>query len=379
MRCDLRVAMAVWSRAMKILYGVVGEGMGHATRSRVLLDHLTKKHDVHIVVSGRARDYLAKQFENVHNIWGFTIQYEGNSVKKWQTVLQNLKGAVTGWPQNVKKYFELVETFSPDVVISDFESFSYLFAKNHFIPVISVDNMQIINRCTHEPSMLAGYEESFEMTKGIVKAKLPGAFHYLITTFFYPPVRKERTTLAPSILRPQILEAKSQPGDHLLVYQTSTTNTALLEGLKKSGLDCRIYGMRRELKEDQREGNLLFRPFSEAGFIDDLRTARAVVAGGGFTLMSEAVYLHKPLLSLPVGGQFEQVLNALWLEKLGYGMHAKVLDEKTLGEFLERVPGCAKALEGYSQDGNKKMIAALDEQLELAFQKKGNWAETASD
>jgi uncharacterized protein (TIGR00661 family) len=181
---------------MKILYGVVGEGMGHATRSRVILDHLTKHHDVHIVVSGRARDYLAKHFENVHNIWGFTIKYEGNSVKKWQTVLQNLKGAVAGWPQNVKKYFELVDEFHPDVVISDFETFSYLFAKNHFLPVISVDNMQIINRCKHDPSLLAGHEDAFEMTRSIVKSKLPGAFHYIISTFFYPEVRKDRTTLA---------------------------------------------------------------------------------------------------------------------------------------------------------------------------------------
>ena len=41
---------------MRILYGVVGEGMGHATRSSVLLEHLTKQHEVHVVVSGRARD-----------------------------------------------------------------------------------------------------------------------------------------------------------------------------------------------------------------------------------------------------------------------------------------------------------------------------------
>lgn len=103
---------------MRILYGVVGEGMGHATRSRVVLEHLVQKHDVHIVVSGRARDYLARRFANVHNIWGFTIQYEGNSVKKWQTLLQNLKGAVSGWPQNVRKYFELVETFQPSSATS---------------------------------------------------------------------------------------------------------------------------------------------------------------------------------------------------------------------------------------------------------------------
>lgn len=361
---------------MRILYGVVGEGMGHATRSRVVLEHLVKKHDVHIVVSGRARDYLAKRFENVHNIWGFTIQYEGNSVKKWQTLLQNLKGAVTGWPQNVKKYFELVETFQPDVVISDFESFSYLFARNHFIPVISVDNMQIINRCKHEPDIVSGHEDQFELTKSIVKSKLPGAFHYLVTTFFYPAVRKDRTTLVPSILRPEILAAKSEPGEHLLVYQTMTTNTALMDELKRSGRECRIYGYRRDITEDVRDGNLLFRPFSEAGFIDDLRTARGVVGGGGFTLMSEAVYLRKPMLSVPISGQFEQIINALYLQKLNYGRYATVLDGASLGAFLEAVPDCSKSLEGYSQDGNRLMLEALDQKLAEAAAKKGTWDET---
>ena len=356
---------------MKILYGVVGEGMGHAMRSRVVLEHLVKRHEVHIVVSGRARDYLQKRFENVHGIWGFTIKYEGASVRTFGTLLQNLRGAVAGWPQNIRAYFELVEQFQPDVVVSDFESFSYLFARNHFLPVISVDNMQIINRCRHEPALLAGHEEAFELTRALVKSKLPGAFHYLVTTFFTPPVRKERTTLVPSILRPEILAARSEPGEHVLVYQTSTTNTELVEGLKKSGLPCRVYGVRRELQAEEREGNLTFCPFSEAGFIDDLRTARAVIAGGGYTLMGEAVYLHKPLLSLPVHGQFEQVLNALYLEQLGYGQYAKVLDGPTLGRFFERVPDFARALEGSSQDGNRLMLAALDAQLAAAAAKKG--------
>ena len=361
---------------MKILYGVVGEGMGHATRSTVLLEHLTKKHDVHIVVSGRAKEFLARRFQNVHNIWGFTLNYEGNSVRKWQSVLQNLKGAITGWPQNVKKYFELVETFEPDVVVSDFETFSYLFARNHMLPVISVDNMQIINRCKHEPELLAGHEDEFELTRSLVKSKLPGAFHYLITTFFHPPVRKERTSLVPSILRPEIITAKSEPGAHLLVYQTMTSNTALIEELRKSGIECRIYGFKRDITSDVREGNLIFKPFSEAGFIDDLRTARGVVGGGGYTLMSEAVYLKKPMLSVPIGGQFEQVLNALYLQKLNYGMHARALDGKVLGEFLEKVDGCAKSLQGFNQDGNTVLLEKLDALLLEAAARKGKWDET---
>ncbi len=355
---------------MRILYGVVGEGMGHATRSSVILEHLTRQHEVHVVVSGRARDYLAQRFENVHKIWGLTIQYEGNSVRKLGTLLENLKNAVKGFPENIKAYFDLVDEFKPDVVVSDFESFSYLYAKNHMLPCISVDNMQIINRAKHSPELLAGHENEFELTKSIVKAKLPGCFHYLVATFFYPELRKDRTTLLPSILRPEILAAKSEPGEHLLVYQTSTTNTELLGALKQSGIPCRVYGVRRGIKTDEVEDNLTFRPFSEAGFIDDLRSSRAVVAGGGYTLMSEAVYLRKPLLSLPVQGQFEQTLNALYLQQLGYGHHAEALDSKTLEKFLADVPRCAEALQGYSQDGNRLMLEALDEQIARATSKK---------
>lgn len=355
---------------MKILYGVVGEGMGHATRSRVLLEELVKAHEVHVVASGRAKDFLAKRFPNVHGIWGYTIAYEANEVRNWQTLVQNLKGAVSGWPQNVRQYFEILESFRPDVVVSDFETFSYLFAKANGLPVISLDNMQIINRCRHDPSLLGNREDAFELTRAIVKAKLPGAFHYLITTFFYPEVRKERTTLVPSVLRPEILAARSEQGGHLLVYQSSTTNQGLVDVLKKSGFPCRVYGVRREITSDVVEGNVVFRPFSETRFIDDLRTARAVVAGGGFTLMSEAVYLHKPMLSIPLTGQFEQVLNALYLQQLGYGMFAEELTGAVLDEFLARVPKCEEALESYEQDGNKKMFAALKEQLARAAERK---------
>ena len=351
---------------MRILYGVVGEGMGHATRSSVILEHLTREHEVHVVVSGRAREYLSQRFENVHKIWGLTIQYEGNSVRKLGTLLENLKGAVKGFPENIRAYFELVDEFKPDVVVSDFESFSYLYAKNHMLPCISVDNMQIINRAKHAPELLSGHEKDFDLTRSIVKTKLPGCFHYLVATFFYPELRKDRTTLLPSILRPEILAAKSEPGDHLLVYQTSTTNTELMNALTKSGLPCKVYGVRRGIKTDEVEDNLTFRPFSEAAFIDDLRTSRAVVAGGGYTLMSEAVYLHKPLLSLPVQGQFEQTLNALYLQQLGYGRHAEALDEKTLNAFLADVPRHAEALKGYMQDGNRLMLEALDHQIALA-------------
>src|SRR3954465_13608400 len=348
---------------MRILYGVVGEGMGHAMRSRVVLDELVTDTEVQVVVSGRAYDYLQKRASEqlaVKKIWGYTLVYEDNEVDAFKTAARNLKGALTGWPENIKAYVEITERFDPEVVISDFESWSYLFGQRHGLPVISVDNMQIINRCEHPPEITAGVSRDFELTKAIVKAKVPGADHYHITTFFYPPLRKERTTLHPPILRPEILAARPAPGDHLLVYQTSTSNDALVAMLKGCGRECRIYGMRRDLKSEVVEGNLRYRPFSESGFIDDLRTARGVIASAGFTLMGEAVYLRRPMLAVPVAGQVEQVLNARYLEREGYGLAAGVLDDARLGAFLERIPDCERRLAGYRQNGNDDLLGALE-------------------
>ena len=91
-----------------------------------------------------------------------------------------------------------------------------------------------------------------------------------------------------------------------------------------------------------------------------------MVASGGFTLMGEAGFLRRPLLAEPVGKQFEQILNARYLESLGYGMSAEEITEQQLGEFLERIPDFERNLAGYSQDGNREVMNALDEALEAS-------------
>lgn len=356
---------------MRILYGVVGEGMGHAIRSRVVLDELTRHHEVQVVVSGRAYEYLkARESDRlgVNRIWGLSIVYEDNEVRNFRTVLANLKGALVhgGWPENIRTWFDLAERFRPEVVLSDFETWSYLYAKVRGLPVLSIDNQQVIARCRLPPEVVKGHARQFHLTRAFVSAKLPGCFHYLVSAFFSPPLTKPRTTLVPPVLRREVLEARPERGDHLLVYQTSTSYGGLLDELRRCGLECRIYGVRRELTEEVREGNLRFRPFSETAFVEDLRTARGVVSNGGFTLLSEAVYLHRPVLSVPVSRQFEQVVNARYLELEGYGLAADEVSAPVLAEFLERTPDFERKLAGYQQDGNEVLLRNLEEQIALA-------------
>jgi uncharacterized protein (TIGR00661 family) len=353
---------------MKILYGVVGEGMGHAMRSRVVLEHLVGQgHELEIMASGRATDFLAKHFEGVNRIHGLHMIYEENRVQRGKTLWSNVLTGATGVPQNIAAYFDLIKGFKPEVVVSDFESWTYLYAKLNRLPIVSIDNMQIINRCTHAPAILDEYEADFQLTKAFIKGKLPFCNHYVITTFFRPPVRKPETTLVPPILRPEVLGARRRAGDHLLVYQTAEGNDGLSEILARTGLECRIYGMRRGIAEEQVEGNLRYRPFSEAGFVDDLASARGVIAGGGFTLMGEAVYLHKPMLAVPLVHQFEQVMNARYLEAEGFGRMARSLtDEAVVRAFVDAIPACEAKLAAYAQDGNNALFAVVDGLLDRA-------------
>jgi len=347
---------------MKVLYGVVGEGMGHAMRSRVVLDHLVQSgHQVAIMASGRATDFLKKRFEGVNRIHGLHMIYDENRVRLGKTFWSNVLTGATGLPKNIAAYFDLIREFKPEVVISDFESWTYLYGQTHRVPILSIDNMQIINRCTHDDAILEGYQAEFQLTRAFIKTKLPFCEEYFITSFFQPEVRRAKTRLFPPILRPEILAAKPTQGDHLLVYQTGEGNDGLAQTLAATGVPCRIYGMRRNITEDQVEGTLRYRPFSEQGFIDDLASAAGVIAGGGFTTMGEAVYLRKPMLAVPLERQFEQVMNARYLERLGYGMFAESLrDPAIVKDFVGKLPAYQAKLASYTQDGNNKLFTAVD-------------------
>ena len=172
--CAEKLGDVTYPEGVRILYGVVGEGMGHAVRSRVVLQYLfSQGHEVEIMTSSRAVDFLSRYFPEVHRIHGLHILYEGNRVRKGRTLLSNALTGAAALPQQIRSYFRLVEDFAPQVVISDFESWTYFYAKAHRLPIISIDNMQVINRCKHGPEILEDIRTEFELTRAFIKSKLP--------------------------------------------------------------------------------------------------------------------------------------------------------------------------------------------------------------
>jgi len=346
---------------MRILYGVVGEGMGHATRSKVVAEHLISRgHKVKIVVSGRAFQFLKRHFDDVVEIRGLTIRYAKGAMDRDASLVQNVLLSPSMLFQNAASYIDDVRHFKPKIVFSDFDSYAYFFAKRFKLPIVSIDNQQIIHKCKHDDEITKGVYADYRATRAFVKAKLPGCDHYFITSFFAPPIRSKfegRVTIVPPIVRREILDAEPSRGAHVLVYQTSTSDKELVSELNRLPKQSFIvYGLRR----DAVQGNCVLRNFSEEAFVKDLASARAVVTNGGLSLIHEAIYLKKPILSVPVRHQFEQEMNARYLERCGYGLAAPRMDADVLEAFLRQEQKYRRALEHHHQKGNEVLYRKID-------------------
>ena len=112
-----------------------------------------------------------------------------------------------------------------------------------------------------------------------------------------------------------------------------------------------------------RDGNVVYKPFSREGFLEDFAACKAVMATAGFTLMTEAFYLRKPYLALPMHGQFEQELNAHWLAKLNYGINLRRIRSEAVGNFLYLVPDFKVHLNDYRAVDNTAIKDKLGELL----------------
>jgi len=316
----------------RIVYGLSGEGSGHAMRARVVLGHLVRSgHEVKVATFDRGIAALAKEYD-VTPVEGLSIAARDNRVSVLRTLAENVKRL----PRGARSARELRQK---------------LFER---VPLVSLDNQHFQRYVEHE--RVPGRSREARTTLTIVRAIVPRSQRSIVTSFLPGKLRNERTFLVPPILRPEILDARPTPGEHVLVYCTQPY-ASLLDDLRSlARVPFRLYGFERA----GMERNLEFKKFSAAGFLEDLAGARAVVATAGFSLLGETLHLRKPLLALPMQGQYEQELNAYLLGRSGWGRDGRGATRETLGDFLFRLPEYEAALEHYPRQDNRATFAALD-------------------
>ena len=133
-----------------------------------------------------------------------------------------------------------------------------------------------------------------------------------------------------------------------------------MEELKKLDEKFIVYGFNK----DETDKNLTYRAFNEDQIYEDMRTAKAIIVNGGFTMISEAIYLKKPIYSTPAHKNFEQILNGFYVEKLGYGEYHEDLDVKKIEKFLDNLPKYQENLNKVEKWDNTEILKDLELSIE---------------
>lgn len=339
-----------------ILYGVCGQGSGHSARAKVIINHLIQKgHTIHIVSYDKGIKNLSPYFP-VHEIYGLRFTYQNNEVQYLPTLFQSVIGLPDA-AKSIQYLTHVIEEKNIDLVITDFEPLSCYVANAKKIPVISLDNQHAFTKA--KVAYPKQYHKDAVAARMVTKLLIPKANTYLGLTFFPEKPIDKKTFFFPPVLRPEILSAKPTEGDFVLAYFTSPF-TEILPILKSINKKFICYGFAK----NARMGNVILKKASEKEFLKDLMRCEAVMANSGFTLVGEALHLGKPYLALPVQAQFEQTLNAYYVEKLGFGRYYDELDREKIESFLFNLGVYKKNLKKYKKQDNKKLFQKLDQLIE---------------
>jgi uncharacterized protein (TIGR00661 family) len=341
---------------MKIIYGLSGQGFGHSTRCHPTINHLLKAgHDVRIYTYGQSLFMLEKDFgDRIFEIPGFTLSYQNNKLIYWRTILDNAK-KIIGHGRQFKKIKADFDAFSPDLVITDFEPMTAFLAKTKHLPLISIDNQ---HQLTKTEVLLDNkkYLKDLIADKIVIKSMVWGADYYLVTSFFTTLPKNNKTFLFPPIIREDVLNLPTSCGDYVLVYEGANFER-ILPLLKKSAGKFVVVGPHR----DGQDGNIIYHKFSTGEWLDLLKDAKAVIGTAGLSLLGECVYLKKPYFALPICQQVEQIINAEYLERLGYGDFSLKLKQTELDDFLANLERFQANLNQDCPAGNTLLFEKLDE------------------
>jgi uncharacterized protein (TIGR00661 family) len=344
----------------KILYGFQGDGRGHLSRAEVLSRELARHHDVIVLTTDEGAAKLSQDIKKlagvkvIAGIFSPKLYFRANKINAFQTALRGivdvfLKG-IPGLFIGIGVYLK----YRPDIIISDLEPFTSWLAFITGTRFISFDHQHILTEC----KIAFGQEHRLNYISAclMVRSFVPRSKINVITSFFFPPVKNTNTYIFKPIMRKEVVDYKGKvkEGNFILVYQTTNSTFKILDRALKAaaGEKFVVYNMGREYTEQ----NVTYKAVSVDNFINDLSSCKAVICNGGFTLISEALFLGKPVLAIPILNSFEQVLNSIYLDRLGYGQFSR---EFTVPEIKRFTDNLEKFRENISQDdfyGNKDIV-----------------------
>src|SRR5690606_31138562 len=180
---------------------------------------------------GGAGELLAAQGREVVDVPVLRHLMHNNEIRLWTSLFS--MGMQTVATRDVAgRLAQRFGEFEPDLLISDFESYSIRAAKRIGVPLMCFNHQQVLTHTRYEvPNR---YAWDAWVARLVVNTAMPRRpEHVLVSSFFYPPLRDPKgSTLVAPILRRAVREIEPTRSEHVLVYHNDPTGlVSLLEAM----------------------------------------------------------------------------------------------------------------------------------------------------
>lgn len=283
---------------MKILYAIQGTGNGHITRAIEVIDYLKEKGDLDLLVSGIQSD-IELPFEVKYKFSGLSFIFGKNGgIDFWKTFLK-LKST------KLLKDIKTLKIKEYDLIISDFEPISVWAAIKANKTCVGLSNQV----ATLHPLAPKPKKDDL-MGRMVLQHYAPTQINYgihfksLDENVFTPIIRKEVRAINPT------------NEGHFTVYLPSYDDIKIIKRLKKiPQIEWQVFS--KHSKKAYKIANVSIAPIDKKLFLKSIASASGVLTNAGFGTTSEALFLRKKLLVIPMKKQYEQHCNAAMLEEMG--------------------------------------------------------------
>jgi len=282
---------------MKILYAIQGTGNGHISRAREIVPLLQQHGDVDLLISGTQADVKLSQ-DIAFQLHGFSFIFgkKGgvNHYETWKSM--NLPRFINDMRKLPLKDYNLI--------LNDFEPVTAWACKLRGIESVGLSHQASFQ------SAKVPKPQSVNWAQLVMKYYAP-ATHYVgfhfkaYDDFIHTPV-----------IRSEIRNLLTSDAGHYTVYLPAIDDKILLPILKQiPGVKWQVFS--KHTKTSFSDANVSVAPVNNEQFNTSLASCTGLFTGGGFEGPSEALFLGKKLLVVPMKFQYEQQCNAFALQEMG--------------------------------------------------------------
>lgn len=323
-----------------ILYGICGIGNGHFYRQLPIISKLLQDPGIQIIFFAYQSSLvlLNQYFQIFPNVKIFEVNvpyYKGDKLglnfEETSQLNKNFNFNI-----NFDAFAKVQKITSHiDLVISDYEPFSAQLGYAYGAQVITIDQQSKFFT-QNTPSDIQGFTCRDEVMR--LGMFFPKATR-LACSFFNVEPANDVQIFAP-IFRPELKKIKPTVTKNNIVVYLSAQNgfqqslDEFLDVLRQfSAYRFDVYVKNATPSVDT---NLYLHSHGDPSFDDTLARCEGVISTAGHSLLSECMFLGKPVYAMPMA-LYEQQLNAKIIDDYCLGMKEDVVVERQLNKFLSMI------------------------------------------